>query len=398
MVWVKSKFAGIRYRNHPTRKHGAIPDRYYTIFYKLDGKMIQEALGWASESWTETKAAAILADLKKNHSTGMGPRTLKEKRAEQQAAEAIRKAEGITVSEFWEQDYLIFLQTRIKPESHKKEIGHYKLRIKPQLGQRPLKSILPIDIERMVTQMRHEGLSPRTQQYAVGTFFRIWKLAARRKIVKTGDNPALGITLERVNNTRLRVISPQELKDIFANIAANDSFAYEITLFCAYTGCRFSEAANLTWEYVDLSREAALFHHTKNKDSREVYLSSELIALLKRKGQGIAGQHVFAKKNGSPYTDPPSAFTTAVRDLNLNQNRLPHDRITFHSLRHTAATIAARHGTPVKDMQVVFGWKTPSMVFRYAKGNEDLQRQAMKGLAHVLSEDSNKTIPLTEAK
>ena len=86
MGWIKSKFQGVRYREHSTRKHGLLPDRYYTIFYKLDGKMIQEALGWASESWeeqingerkranwTEKRAAGVLAELQKNQSVGTGP-------------------------------------------------------------------------------------------------------------------------------------------------------------------------------------------------------------------------------------------------------------------------------------------------------------------------------------
>jgi hypothetical protein len=45
--WIKSKHPGIRYREHDTRRHGVgnKPDRYYTIFYKLEGKMVEEAVG-----------------------------------------------------------------------------------------------------------------------------------------------------------------------------------------------------------------------------------------------------------------------------------------------------------------------------------------------------------------
>ncbi|WP_081458459.1 tyrosine-type recombinase/integrase [Solidesulfovibrio fructosivorans] len=59
----------------------------------------------------------------------------------------------------------------------------------------------------------------------------------------------------------------------------------------------------------------------------------------------------------------------------------PHgNKATFHNLRHSAATSAARRGVPVKDMQTIFGWKTPSMVSRYAKGSEDMQRRVIKGV------------------
>jgi integrase len=411
MAWIKSKSSGVRYREHPTRKYGAIPDRYYTIFYKLNGKMVQEALGWASEgwdeidaegqkkrvNWSEKRAAAVLAELKKNHSLGSGPRTLKEKRAEQEKTHAQLLADGLTVAQFWEQDYQHSLQARIKSSSWKKEVSHFEHRISPLIGNKPLKAVSHEDIEKMVDRMRNEGLTPRTQQYAIGTFFRIWKHAAKRKLVKSGDNPAADIRIERVNNTRLRIVTPNELKDILKLVAASDSAAYEIVMFCAYTGCRFSEAANLTWEYVDLSREAALFYQTKNKDSREVYLAQEIVDFLKRRGPGITGQYVFTKRDGTSHKEPPKSFTTAVKKLGLNKDRGPRDRVTFHSLRHTAATIAARRGVPVKDMQMLFGWKTPSMVFRYAKGNEDLQRQAMKGLAHSLSGEVAKVVPIEDA-
>ena len=45
--WIKVE-RGIRYREHPTRKHGAQrrPDRYYVIRLAVDGVMRQESLGW----------------------------------------------------------------------------------------------------------------------------------------------------------------------------------------------------------------------------------------------------------------------------------------------------------------------------------------------------------------
>lgn len=411
MGWIKSKFQGVRYREHPTRKHGLLPDRYYTIFYKLDGKMVQEALGWASESWeeqingerkranwTEKRAAGVLAELQKNQSVGTGPRTLKEKRAMQEKTQAILKAESLTLAEFWEQDYQHVLKARIKPASWKKEVSHFQNRINPLMGNKALTSITSVDIERMVDQMRADKLTPRTQQYAVGTFFRIWKLAAKRKLVKIGDNPATAIPVKQVNNARLRILSPEELKSILQHLAASDSLTHDITLFCAYTGCRFSEAARLKWEHVDLARNAALLTETKNKDSREIYLEPEIISLLERRIPGRTGEFVFTKKDGSLLIEPPKSFKAAVDKLGFNKDRGPRDRITFHSLRHTAATFAARNHIDVKDMQLIFGWKTPSMVFRYVKGNESARRHAMKGLARTLSGEESKIVPIEKAE
>jgi len=391
---IKTSKVGIRYREHPSRKHGAVPDKYYTIIYKMDGRTIEESLGWSSQGWTLKKADEVFQELKQNRTKGTGPRTLREKRKLQERDTARQKAEGLTVSDFWESDYIFNLKKRMKKQSWQKETGHFTNRIKPAIGAIALKAITTEDIDRIIEKMQIDGLAARTQQYLIGTIFRMWKHASNRKLVKAGDNPATGIKLKRINNTRTRILTPDELKQILEFLKLYEPSAYDITLFCAFTGCRFSEASNLKYEYLDFSRETALFPETKNKDRREVFLIPALIDMLKLRGPKLAGKFVFTKKDGTPYREPPGPFRTAVKNLELNINRGPRDRVTFHTLRHTAATLAARRGTPVKDMQILFGWKTPSMVFRYVKGDEDTQKRAMAGLAQSLNTKSAEVIPI----
>lgn len=394
--WKASGSRGVRYYEHATRKHGVKKDRYYAIRYTVDGRQVEEGLGWSSEGMTEQEAVETRAELIKNRRKAEGPRTLTEKKALQRQEQAIQLAEGLTLSEFWEKDYVHNLKARIKESSWEKEVAHYTKRILPVMGQKPIKTITPEDVDRMLDRMREDKLTPRTQQYAVGTLYRIWKHAAKRKLVKAGDNPAIGVTLAKVNNTRLRVLTPKELKTILDHLSVTDSAAHDITLFCSFTGCRFSEAARLTWEHVDLKRGTATFTDTKNRDTRTVYLVPAVIELLERRGIGGPGEHVFTTKDGEPFIQPPFAFRTAVKNLKLNAGRGLRDKVTFHSLRHTAATLAARRGTPVKDLQILFGWKTPSMVFRYAKGDEDTQRRAMTGLAQSLAPEQGKVVEMVK--
>lgn len=46
-----SKYKGVRYREHATRKNGIRKDRYFIIRYKLDGKTKSEGFGWESEGY-----------------------------------------------------------------------------------------------------------------------------------------------------------------------------------------------------------------------------------------------------------------------------------------------------------------------------------------------------------
>ena len=99
-TWIKLKDAegksGVRYREHPTRKHGMMPDRYYTLAFWWQGKTVTEALGWASEKVTPTSCFNILAELRHNQKTGKGPCTLAEMReqGDREREQARRDAEA----------------------------------------------------------------------------------------------------------------------------------------------------------------------------------------------------------------------------------------------------------------------------------------------------------------
>ena len=63
--WKKTKYPGVRYYEHATRKHGIRKDRYYAIRYQKEGKRKEEGLGWASKGWTAEEANVELSELKK---------------------------------------------------------------------------------------------------------------------------------------------------------------------------------------------------------------------------------------------------------------------------------------------------------------------------------------------
>ena len=92
----KTSFRGVRYRKHPTRKHGVNYDQYFIIRYKkLNGKDKEEGLGWASQGMTAAKAYDDLKVIKENIKRGQGPQSLAEKREilheEKQAEQFVKK-------------------------------------------------------------------------------------------------------------------------------------------------------------------------------------------------------------------------------------------------------------------------------------------------------------------
>lgn len=409
--WFKTAFDGVRYREHPTRMIGRgknrRPDRYYVIRYQVpevqpDGSVKKrrhdESLGWSSrQEWTDAKAAAERQRLIEANKRGEGPRTRKEESEHRLRAAAAERARGITVAEFWDQEYLPHLIARLpKERSRRQEVNHFERRIRPLMGDKPLKDIKYTDTEKMIAQMAADGLKERTQQYAVGTLYRIWKRAAKSELVSKDKNPAEGHKIS-VNNQRKRALTPDELADILAHLAVLNPAAHDITLFCAFTGCRFSEAANLRWDHVDIEDGAAYFLDTKNNESRTAYLVPQVVKMLQDRKKRGQDNVVFLRENGKPYRQPPGSFETAVKNLGLNNGKDDYNKVTFHTLRHTAATRAAK-STNFKDMQVIFGWKTPAMVFRYAHGDKDTQRRAMDTIANSMTQETGRVVPFRRKK
>ncbi|HEY4706483.1 MAG TPA: site-specific integrase, partial [Thermodesulfobacteriota bacterium] len=143
--WKPSGSKGVRYYEHPTRKHGVKRDRYYSIRYMVDGKQIEEGLGWASEGWTEDKAVNQRAVLKENRRRGEGPRTLAEKRAlddaerQERTEQAEQEAlDRLTFKELSEGDYKTHGKTRKTERSINAEKGYLNNWIYPVIGALPL--------------------------------------------------------------------------------------------------------------------------------------------------------------------------------------------------------------------------------------------------------------------
>ena len=395
--WIPTGEKGIRYYEHPTRKHGVGRDRYFSIRYTVDGKTKEEGLGWWSEGWNIERAIAERSKLKEAHRTGEGPSTLGEKR--EQAAMAKAEAErqrqfeesrNVTLSDYWPV-YLtsakLIADGKKKATTWRAEEGLFENWLKPVLGGVLIKDIDVDQWDRLMGVMVDAGISPRTRQYAAQVLRQVLSFAYSRKLVPFPPPSArdVGATIGKGGNRRTRALSMDELQSILGILLDRDPNAYAITLFCAMTGCRFGEAAGLEWKDVDLGTGEATFRSTKNGQDRTIPLPAVLVQFLSDlRNQGRLAGHVFLNGAQKPYTQPPQPFRDTVTDLGLNEGRGKRDRVVFHTLRHTAATRLAKAGTSLPDLQKLCGWASPVMALRYAKGVDETMRKAMDGLSDDL--------------
>ena len=149
-----------------------------------------------------------------------------------------------------------------------------------------------------------------------------------------------------------------------------------LVIFLLYTGARAGEALWLNWSNVDLKRRHVTFLKTKNGDPRGVPLHSRVVAALEalpsREGP------VFRAPNGAPYARPTpdddsdtSAGSRIKRAFAGACRRAAIHDFTPHGCRHTWATWHYQANRNLTALQSLGGWKTLSMVMRYAHTNVD---------------------------
>lgn len=195
---------------------------------------------------------------------------------------------------------------------------------------------------------------------------------------------------------KLRWLKPAEAEQL---LAACPKHLRPLVVFMLYTGARAGEAVWLDWSTVDLDYNRVTFPKTKNGSARSVPLHGrvvqELAALPLRTGP------VFLTHRRRPYESPRAedksdqsagsrintAFRSAVKAAGLGWT-VPDDKgklvwatdVTPHVCRHTWATWHYQANRDFTALQKLGGWKTASMVFRYAHTNPDEHANSINAL------------------
>jgi integrase len=385
MQWIKTKFPGIRYREHSKRKHGIQPDRYYVATYWLNGKTKSEVIGWLSEGFTLEIANERLSEIKRNQRTGDGPVTLTEKKilaeekkaaleAEKKRIEEERIAAEQAESELKQLEHECLVDVVFKrycdSNSHKKsmkdEITLMRLWVNPVIKGKRLQEITSFDIERIKRNMLKAGRAVRTVQYTFAVIRQLFNYSKRIGLFH-GECPTKGVKIQKVDNRRMRFLSPDEANKLLDEIKKHSAVSYRISLLSLYSGMRFGEIANLKWQTIDLEHKQITILDPKNGNTRTAFMAEAVYQMFSEMSPGKANDLIFATKEGIPMKQVSDSFMDAVNALKLNDGI--EDRrmkVVFHSLRHSCASHLAMSGADLSTVQAVLGHKTIAMTERYS--------------------------------
>ena len=390
--WI-SAGRGIRYKEHETRRHGKRPDRYWCLQFKLNGRTYNEAVGWWSLGANQAECERLLAKLRENWRTGQGPQTLREMRAEGEAARAAEKrrqeikAHGdMTLADFWETKYYPQAAMHKAPNSVRTERLFYEKWLRP-LAHLPLKDIGREQIEILVMRpILAKGLSPRTLEYALATLSQVWNLAVEYGIA-AGQNPVSRIKKPRKDNKRVRFLTEAEADQLLAALKARSPEVHDLALLTLLTGLRPKEALALTWADVDLATGSIFVKDTKNRKNRHLNMTSEISTMFQSRYSGQPGRaSVFVTTKGEENSwGVSSTFSRTVADLGLNEGISdPRQKVVFYTLRHTFASWLVQKGVPLYNVSQLMGHSDLQMTKRYAHLAPENQKAAIMVLEGVV--------------
>ena len=186
------------------------------------------------------------------------------------------------------------------------------------------------------------------------------------------------------DNRRTRVLTSEEMDTILSELVDRDIKAWRLVKLAMLTGCRASEAFKLRWRDVDFEAGTLRFVDTKNKETRNLSMSTAMTELLKSCGPGEHDAIVFPRADGRPHVEAPHHFKEVVKQQKMNDGRDPRDRISFHSIRHTVATALAVK-LDIRSLMDVMGWKQVSMAARYVHSNAGTKRATLETLEKTLT-------------
>lgn len=421
--WMKGSFRGVEYRQHESRKHGVKFDRYFRVRFMVDGKAKTAGLGWATEGWTEEKAALKLKEYRENEKTGGGPSSLREEqkaireRQEQERLAAKADAEtarleqeriareNITVTQYWLERYFPERVRNKPPKTVKGEEQLFRNWIQPAIGHIPLNNVEQSDIERLKDSMlnapplvrskdpsvstegRKEGRSPRTCQYALAVTRQMFNHASRKKVLQ-GESPMAHVELPRVSNQRKRFLSCEQSQVILERLKERSVQLHDISLLSLRCGLRAGEIFNLQWADIDFDRDQILIRDPKGGFDRHAYLTPEVKEMLNRQGRmgGNGSELVFKNRYGGKIKEISNAFNKVVDSLGWNDGiEDSRNKLCFHSLRHSFASQLVEAGVHLQVVRELMGHKTLQMTQRYAHVGVNLARKAVQNLDAAIS-------------
>jgi integrase len=175
------------------------------------------------------------------------------------------------------------------------------------------------------------------------------------------ENPMKKVSMMREARLRVRFLTDEERIKLLKEAKKQDELLYLYIIMALSTGGRYNEIRRLKWQDVDMEKNRAILHETKNDERRSIFFYGEAYKAMQERLEKRRKAHrsVFASKRVDEPVNLYPSWYRVIDGVDIADFRI-------HDLRHCFATELARTGHSLKDIAELLGHKNLNMVQRYA--------------------------------
>lgn len=357
----KTDYPGVYYVEGKDMVKGK-PEKIYYIFYRKDGKQIEEKAGkQVRDNMTPAKANNLRT------MRLQGKALSNQGRRDKQIAEKKEQEGRYTISRLWDE----YQGQKVNFKGKLPDKSRFKKYLKPEFGDKAPSEIITFDVDRLRMRLLKEK-SPQTVKLVLSLLKRLINFGVKKGLCPMPDPAKLNIEIPRVDNVKTEDLTNDQLKALIKAIDEDPNVDVARMMKLALsTGMRRGELFRLKWEHVDFKRMFILLADPKGGVSQQIPMNDTAKDILLEHERSDS-PYVFPGKDGKQRTDVRGPINRIKNNAGLPKSFRP-----LHGLRHVYASMLASSGeVDMYTLQKLLTHKSPQMTQRYAHLRDDALRKA----------------------
>ena len=308
-----------------------------------------------------------------------------------------------------------YAKVNLEAKTYQRYMEMINSNIIPELGEKKLNEIKPVHLLDFYSKLGRDGArkdgkkggySNKTITHIHRIISEIYNKAEQWQII--GINPAANVKPPKIMKKEIDFYSVEDIKILIKSLEDEPIRARTMTLLAVYTGMRRSELLGLTWDSIDF--EAKVIHINK----AVVYIPK--IGRLKKETKTVRSNRMIAMSESvenllvqyrkwqcdtkdmlaNKWTDSDFVFTNDFGEMihpdSISQwfnrfiKRKGLKHITFHGLRHTAATLLISSGVDIETVSRILGHSSSAVTSQvYLHSADAIRKDAMNRLDRTIN-------------
>lgn len=247
------------------------------------------------------------------------------------------------------------------------------------LAKRQASEITRTDLRTLHAKITASG-APYAANRMIALVRAVFNRAIREELF-TGQNPAVGIHLNREESREVRLL-PSQLGAFLASVERyDDTTLRDFFMLCLLTGQRKANVLAMRWTDVHLSDRLWIIPDTKNGRPHTVPLEDDEVAILERRKAERGGEWVFPSHGRTGHLVEPKAAWRAI----LKTAGIQYGDLRIHDLRRSFGSLMVDRGESMATIGKALGHMSQLTTAIYARLSLEPVREGKRKVHEMIA-------------